>query len=100
MGYHVTMNSNKVGKIDDIKELAENLSYMSSEKEIRQFLLELLTDSELAVLSKRWRIIKMLNEGYTQREIAKELNVSLCKVTRGAKILKNKNAVVKKYLKG
>ena len=42
----------------------------------------------------------MLNEGMTQREIAKELNVSLCKVTRGSKILKDKNALIKKYLKG
>ena len=71
---------------------------MNDKKDLRQFVLEILTESELADLSKRWRIIKMLNSGYTQREIAKELNVSLCKVTRGAKILKNKNAIVKKYL--
>lgn len=86
--------------MNNIKELAEILNKMKDEKEIRQFLLEILTESELADLSKRWRIIKMLNDGYTQRDIAKELNVSLCKVTRGAKILKNKNAIVKKYLKG
>lgn len=84
--------------MDNIKELSEIMCKMNEEKELRQFLLEILTESELADLSKRWRIIKMLNSGYTQREIAKELNVSLCKVTRGAKILKNKNAIVKKYL--
>ena len=93
------MSSNKSNENNDIKELAEIFSTMKSDDEIRQFLLEILTDSELAVLSKRWRIMKMLSEGCTQREIAKELNVSLCKVTRGAKILKDKSAIVKKYLR-
>lgn len=40
----------------------------------------------------------MLSEGKTQREIAQDLKVSLCKVTRGAKILKNNKSVVTKYL--
>ena len=84
--------------MDNIEELSGIMSNMNDKKDLRQFLLEILTESELADLSKRWRIIKMLNSGYAQREIAKELNVSLCKVTRGAKILKNKNAIVKKYL--
>lgn len=92
------MYSNKGAKMDNIEELSEIMCKMNEEKDLRQFLLEILTESELADLSKRWRIIKMLNSGYAQREIAKELNVSLCKVTRGAKILKNKNAIVKKYL--
>ena len=34
------------------------------------------------------------------KEISKELQVSLCKVTRGSKILKNKKSVITKYLKG
>ena len=84
--------------MDNIEELSGIMSNMNDKKDLRQFLLEILTESELVDLSKRWRIIKMLNSGYAQREIAKELNVSLCKVTRGAKILKNKNAIVKKYL--
>jgi len=40
----------------------------------------------------------MLKEGRTQRAIAHELKVSLCKVTRGSKILKDKNSVITKYL--
>jgi TrpR family trp operon transcriptional repressor len=62
------------------------------------FFKELLTESEIDVLSKRWRILEMLNQGKTQREIAKELQVSLCKVTRGAKILKNKSSMLAKYM--
>ena len=71
---------------------------MKSKNEIYNFLLEILTASEVETLSKRWRILKMLKAGKTQREIAKELNVSLCKVTRGAKIIKNPKSVVSKIL--
>lgn len=81
-----------------IEELSKILNCLKDEKEVFLFLKELLTESEINILSKRWRILKMLINGSTQRSIAKEMNVSLCKVTRGAKILKNKNAVVKKYL--
>lgn len=83
--------------MNSIKQISNILSKMNS-AEINQFLAEMLTESELSVLSKRWRILNMLSEGITQREIAKELNVSLCKVTRGAKIMKSKDAITNKYL--
>ena len=86
--------------MESIKEISKVLKKINSDKEIQNFLLELLTESEVETLSKRWRIVKMLLEGKTQRDIAKELNVSLCKVTRGSKILKNKNSVISKKLKG
>lgn len=69
-------------------------------KEVEELFNELFTKSEIDVLTKRWRILNMLKDGLTQREISKDLNVSLCKVTRGSKILKNKNAIVTKYLNG
>ena len=90
------MNSNK----QEIHTITKMIKSIHTEAEISQLLNELLTESEIETLSKRWRILSMLKEGLTQREIAQKLNVSLCKVTRGAKILKNKNAIVTKYLKG
>ena len=85
--------------MNSIKEISKIINEMKSSKEVFNFLLEILTNSEVETLSKRWRIVKMLKEGKSQREIAKELQVSLCKVTRGAKILKNKNSVITKILK-
>lgn len=82
----------------NIEEISNLVKNFYTEAEIVTFLKELLTESELDTLSKRWRILKMLANGSTQREIAKDLQVSLCKVTRGAKILKNKNSVLAKYL--
>ena len=86
--------------MNEIREIAELLSKMESADEIFAFLKEILTESELSVLSKRWRILKMLSEGKTQRDIAKELSVSLCKVTRGSKICKSPNAIVNKLING
>ncbi len=74
------------------------LTKLKSEKEIEMFFSEIFTKSELDTLSKRWRIMEQLALGDTQRDIAQKLNVSLCKVTRGAKILKNNNAISTKYL--
>ena len=93
--YNVSMNRNKTNKIS---EFAGFLSNLKDENEIINFLTEIFTEAELETLSKRWQILNLLKDGNTQRDIAEKLQVSLCKVTRGAKILKNKNSVITKYL--
>lgn len=85
--------------MESIKEISKAINSLNSDTKIYNFLLEILTESEVETLSKRWRIVNSLMQGKSQREISKELQVSLCKVTRGAKILKNKNSVIKKILK-
>ena len=80
-------------------EISEILSKTSNKDEIEKFLSELLTESEIDAISKRWRILDMLSKGETQRSIVKNLNVSLCNVTRGAKILKNKDSISAKFIK-
>ena len=94
MGYYVTMNRNKL----DIAEICEITQKLKNSEEIEKFFSEIFTQNELEVLERRWRILKMLSSGKTQREVAKNLNVSLCNVTRGAKILKDHTAVVSKYM--
>ncbi len=78
--------------MDTLKEISNSIAKLSNE-EINAFLTEILTEKEISTLSNRWRILKMLNQNFSQRDIASKLNVSLCKITRGAKILKNKNAI-------
>ena len=92
------MNRNKNKLNSEMSSISEILSSMHNQKNVCNFLLEILTEAEVETLSKRWRILTMLAEGKTQREIAQDLQVSLCKVTRGSKILKNKKSVVTKYL--
>ena len=92
------MNRNMNDKNAEIEMISSAIYNLKNENSICNFLLEILTKSEVETLSKRWRILTMLSEGKTQREIAQDLKVSLCKVTRGAKILKNNKSVVTKYL--
>ena len=81
-----------------IQKMSKLVKNLHSEAEIESFFKELLTESEIETLSKRWRILDLLARGATQRDIAKELKVSLCKVTRGAKILKDKDSILANYL--
>lgn len=84
--------------MNEIKEISNSISKLSAE-EINAFLAEILTENEISTLSNRWRILKMLNQNFSQRDISSKLNVSLCKITRGAKILKNKNAISLRLIK-
>ena len=83
--------------MENIKEIANLIIKNGNEKETVKLFQEIFTPDEISVISKRWQILSMLSEGKTQREIAKKLNVSLCKITRGSKILKNKKSVVYRY---
>ena len=93
--YNVSMNRNIEREIIDI---AEVIKTTKTDKETLRLFEEIFTAPELETLKKRWCILKMLSEGKSQREIAKTLQVSLCKVTRGAKILKDKKSVVTNYM--
>ena len=53
-----------------------------------EFLEGLLTERELSELEKRLQIVRLLNQGTPQREVAKQLQVGIATVTRGAKELK------------
>lgn len=99
MAYNVSIDRNKLGnKMTDLLEISSILKNLKTEESVCNFLTDLLTENEISTLSKRWRILKLLAKGETQRKIATDLNVGLCKVTRGAKILKNKKSVITKNL--
>lgn len=59
---------------------------------------EIFTPSEIDTLSLRWQLLKDLHEGKTQRKIAADRKISLCKITRGSKLLKAKDSYLKKVL--
>jgi len=69
------------------------------DKLLPEFLNDILTPGEVRKLCQRWRLIKLLAEGKTQREIAKILKISLCKITRGSRELKKKDCSFLKALK-
>jgi len=65
---------------------------------MRNFIREILTPKEIDDFALRWQLVKELYRGDTQRTIAARHHISLCKITRGSKILKKKNSVTRSIL--
>jgi TrpR family trp operon transcriptional repressor len=79
-------------------ELAKILTKIDDLTVMDGFLKEMCTEKELRDLSLRWQLLKELYEGKTQRDIAKHHKISLCKITRGSKLLRQKDSVVRSIL--
>ena len=90
----VSMYSN----VGAIKEISGVLSEINDPLLIEDLLGCLLTKNELKEIAGRWELVKLLEKGYSQRKVAHELSMSLCKITRGSKELKKRNSAFKKVL--
>ncbi|GHT48410.1 MAG: hypothetical protein Ta2G_03590 [Termitinemataceae bacterium] len=84
---------------ENIEELVAILSEIHDPKMICGFLTELFTKAEIKDIAARWAIVKELDKKTPQRKIAKELGISLCKITRGSKELKKDNSILRKMLR-
>lgn len=80
-------------------EFFKVLSSISDEETMAKFLREMLTEKEFRDLSLRWRLLKLIEQKMPQREIASKLGISLCKITRGSRLLKDSESVTFKILK-
>lgn len=79
-------------------EMARTLAKVDDPELICGFLECLLTPYELDEISSRWILVKLIDQGMSQRKIASELGLSLCKITRGSKELKKKNSPFKRFI--
>jgi len=94
------MNSNKTAaKKEDLAGLETALASVTDPAVMRRLLRELHTPGELRALGLRWRLLKLLDGGAPQRTIAARLHVSLCKITRGARILRDRGSVTRTLIK-
>ncbi|MBN1780735.1 transcriptional regulator [bacterium] len=66
--------------------------------EMKQFFDEIFTSNERKDLHLRWKLMKLLKSGVPQRKIAADLGISLCKITRGVKIIQDPDSVSNKLL--
>ncbi|MDR2792668.1 MAG: trp operon repressor [Treponema sp.] len=92
------MELNDPRATENFTELAAALAKTDDAALIESFLYELLTPSETAAVATRWALVKALKEKKTQREIAKDLGLSLCKITRGSRELKKPNSAFQRML--
>ncbi|HHO75678.1 MAG TPA: transcriptional regulator [Deltaproteobacteria bacterium] len=79
-------------------ELEKIFADIRDHKEMVAFFEEIFTPKEITDLKLRWQLLKDLYAGHTQRNIAARYKISLCKITRGSKILKRKDSKTKQLL--
>ena len=92
----MTIDDPRVEK--NLGELSRTLAAIREPEFVEDFLRCLLTPAETADIAARWALVKALDEGRPQREIAKALGISLCKITRGSRELKKPNSAFRRVL--
>ena len=81
-----------------IRDIARLLAGIDDEQLLTEFLTELLTPAEVRRIEQRWELVKLLEEGMSQREIARRLGISLCNITRGSRELKKPGSAFRTIL--
>ena len=81
-----------------LKQLSKALAKTEDEKLILDFLHSILTPNEISEVALRWALVMKICEGKSQRKIADELGLSLCKITRGSKELKKEDSSFRKMI--
>ncbi len=81
-----------------VKEICELLSESNDPDFIYDFFVCLFTPAELRDFATRWFLVRELDKGTTQREIAAKYGMSLCKITRGSRELKKPDSAFRRLL--
>ncbi len=78
----------------------ENLLFKAAKSKalLHELLYDLLSPAEYKDLAVRWQIVKQLEQKVPQRDIAKNLKVSVATVTRGSRELMNKKGGFRQML--
>jgi len=84
--------------VPEIDEIAKVFCEIDDVEVMKDFFDEIFTPAERRDFALRWELMKLLRKGIPQRQIASKLGISLCKITRGAKIVKNQNSVTNQFI--
>jgi TrpR family trp operon transcriptional repressor len=82
----------------EVDEIAKVFCQIDDPEVMKKFFDEIFTPAERHDFALRWELMKLIRQGVTQRHIASQLGISLCKITRGAKIVKNQDSVTNQIL--
>ncbi|MDR2184846.1 MAG: trp operon repressor [Treponema sp.] len=82
----------------NLEELSRTVAKTGDGELIEAFLRCLLTPAEIADIAARWALVKALEKKVPQRKIARDLGLSLCRITRGSRELKKENSAFLRML--
>jgi TrpR family trp operon transcriptional repressor len=80
-------------------ELCKLFAAIDTPQEADDLLQDMFTPQEVESLCERWQLIQQLASGKPQRDIAKDLNISISKITRGSRMLKYGKGGFRRFLK-
>lgn len=81
------------------EQLFKAFQQIDNQEEFLGFLEITFTDKEREMILERWRIFKALDEGKSQRDVAKSVGCSVATATRGAKAYRKYEDRVKYWLR-
>ena len=84
--------------MDSKKDVVAVFTSITDQKQMAQFFEEIFTNKEVKDIALRWQLLCDLHQGESQRSIAVKHGISLCKITRGARILKQNGSVAHQML--
>lgn len=79
-------------------DLIRIFSEVDNAEDMKRLFEDLFTGPELKDFTIRWKLMNDLYQHKSQREIANDLHISLCRITRGSKMLKKKDGFVREKL--
>jgi TrpR-related protein YerC/YecD len=83
---------------DSLLLVTDTLWRIKEKDEFANVLEDILTPSEITELADRITILKMLQDGKSQRDIAEALGVSVTTVSRGNRVLQYESKSIHKYI--
>ena len=72
--------------------MSTTLAHTNDAELIEEFFYSILTPSEQDTIAARWELVKLIDQGVSQRKVSEMLGLSLCKITRGSRELKKENS--------
>lgn len=82
------------------EELLDIVLSIESKEDLKAFIDDMFTEKELEDVVQRYLLMDDLYKGKSQRDIAKDRSMSLCKITRGSKMLKKKDGFMHRFFSG
>ena len=73
-------------------------SATTDEEDMKALFDDMFTESERRDFVNRWLLMKDIYQGKPQRQIASDRSLSLCKITRGSRMLKKENGFMRRLL--
>lgn len=96
--YIDSMEKDTITPEEAFDELVGAVAATDDRELLADFLRSLLTEYEIDEITKRWALVRLIDDGMSQRNIARELGLSLCKITRGSKELKKENSAFRRMI--